>query len=704
MKRLLSYLLLAAGLATSAACSSDDNAKPVIEQISDQTVAVGQELKIAVIARDPDGDPVTYSYKTERDIDASLVPGAGNAIFSWTPIAADVGDHSIDFIANDNKAGPSKRTIVVTVRSAVGSPTAPVFRQPLGTGTTFPVTDNPTVPECVQLAIQVDDSDTPTVDLGQEGQIIEGSNVQQTGGLEGVWEWCPTQEQKDAKDIYQLVLYADDNENPRVKKDFLIILQKPTKPDCPGDAPVINHTPADHNSVVDLTLDAVVSDDQGLKFPPQVQYSTTDPGPNPDVTKLTQVAMIQIDGDPKNGTWAGDIPNPVASKPAGSKTDLFYRIVATDNDDAEGSCDHVTNSPDPGFHKITVTNPGGAGGLGVCKSCTKDLQCGAAADTCFIVGTKSYCGKSCTGPSGCPTDYDCSEVTSVDNVKSKQCVPKSQSCTGGSGGTCTDDKYEENDSRSAVATATPLAAGTYQLQSCSDPYWDDDYFPIEITSATKIKVSLASSASGSNLDVLLFDKDGKETAASEGSTSNESFEVCLTDPGRYYIAVWEQLQANAPYTLTWSKEGSCSVCTEDSLEDNDKIADATLASIASNPYKNTNLQICSMDDDMFRVFLLKDETVHVTLKFNQGKTSEDLDLYFQDKDAKSLVGCDEFDLFSCDPLNGQSSTSNENMDYKVPATGQYYIGVRGWEGAENSYELCVDYTSSSKTTNGCPKL
>jgi hypothetical protein len=704
VKRFLACVVLGLGLSASVACSSDDNANPVIEQIADQTRAVGQELKIAVIARDPDGDAVSYSYKTERKIDATLVPGAGNAIFSWTPIAADVGEHSIDFIADDGKGGKGKRTIVVTVRSAVGSATAPVFRQPLGTGTTFAVTDSPSVPECVQLAIEIDDSDTPNLDIGQEGQIIEGSNVQQTGGHEGVWEWCPTQEQKSAKDIYQLVLYADDGENPRVKKDFLIILQKPTKPDCPGDAPVVNHTPADHDAVIDLTLDALVSDDQGLKFPPQVQYSTSDPGPNPDVSKLTQVAMLQIDGDLKSGTWAADIPNPVASQPVGASTALYYRIVATDNDDAEGSCDHVTNSPEPGFHKITVSNPGGAGGLGLCKSCTKDIQCGGASDTCFVVGTKSYCGKSCGSASGCPANNDCSEVTSVDGVKSKQCVPKSQSCTGGSGGTCTDDKYEENDSRSAVATTTPLPAGTYSLQSCSDPFWDDDYFPIEITSPTKIKVTLASSASGSNLDVLLFDKDGKQVAASEGTTSNESFEVCLTDPGRYYIAVWEQLQANAAYTLTWSKLGSCSVCVEDSLEENDSISQAKTASIAAGAYKGSSLQICSWDDDYFKVFLLKDETVHATLKFTQTKSSEDLDLYLYDSTGKVLVGCDEFDLFSCDPSNGQSSTSNENLNFKVPASGQYYVIVHGWEGAENKFDLCVDYTSTSKPTNGCPPL
>lgn len=700
VKRFLACLLLGLGVATSVACSSDDNRNPVIEPINDPwTAAVGVPVKIPVVATDPDGDAVSYDYKSDRKINANMQTVGGNGIFVWTPVAADVGEHIVDFIASDNKGGKGKRTIVINVNTAQGSATTPVFRQPLGTGTTFAVTDNPPVPECIQLAIEVDDSDTPNVDLGQEGQIIEGSNVQQTGGHEGVWEWCPSTEQKNAKDIYQLQLYADDGTNSRVIKPFKIILQKPSKPDCPGDAPVITHNPADHNSVINLTVDALVSDDQGLKFPPQVQYATTDPGPNPDVSKLTQVEMIHIDGD----TYAADIPNPTASQPVGSSTDFYYRIVATDNDDAEGSCDHITYSPDPGFHKIKVSNPGGAGGLGPCKTCTKDVQCGGANDTCYVeAGTKSYCGKSCTSPSGCPPNNDCTEVTSVDGVKSKQCIPSAGACVPVA--TCTDDKYEENDSRSAVATAAPLPPGTYSLQSCSDPFWDDDYYPIEIASPTKIKVTLASSASGSNLDVLLFDKDGKQVAASEGTTSNESFEVCLTDPGRYYIAVWEQLEANAAYTLTWSKLGSCSVCVEDSLEENDTISQAKTASIAAGAYKSSQLQICTWDDDYFKVFLLKDETVRATLKFTQTKSSEDLDLYLYDSTGKVLVGCDEFDLFSCDPSNGQSSTSNENLSFKVPASGQYYVIVHGWEGAENKYDLCVDYTSTSKPSNGCPPL
>ncbi len=101
---------------------------------------------------------------------------------------------------------------------------------------------------------------------------------------------------------------------------------------------------------------------------------------------------------------------------------------------------------------------------------------------------------------------------------------------------------------------------------------------------------------------------------------------------------------------------------------------------------------------------VKDETIKATLKFTQTKASEDLDLYLYDPAGVQLTKCTEADPWECDSSNGQSSTSNENLSYKIPATGDYFVVVHGWEGAQNKYDICIDYTSTSKTTSGCPAL
>jgi hypothetical protein len=96
------------------------------------------------------------------------------------------------------------------------------------------------------------------------------------------------------------------------------------------------------------------------------------------------------------------------------------------------------------------------------------------------------------------------------------------------------------------------------------------------------------------------------------------------------------------------------------------------------------------------------ETLHATLKFNQTKTTEDLDLYLYDSPTHQLTQCTEADPFTCDPTNGQSGSSNEKLTWSITKSGVYYVVVHGWEGSSNKYDICIDYTSSTKSTNGCP--
>jgi hypothetical protein len=153
------------------------------------------------------------------------------------------------------------------------------------------------------------------VTLTQEEPAIEGASLNQEDGLTATWQWCPTKEQ-EAENRYTLVLAADDGENPKTMKNFLVVLRGNDGTNCPGTAPTIAHTPQNESTIVDLTIDAQVSDDKGLKEAPLFYYSLTPPANPPVLSSMIQLSTLQIDGTTTNATFAADVPNPVAGMPA----------------------------------------------------------------------------------------------------------------------------------------------------------------------------------------------------------------------------------------------------------------------------------------------------------------------------------------------------------------------------------------------------
>ncbi|HLL22980.1 MAG TPA: Ig-like domain-containing protein, partial [Kofleriaceae bacterium] len=248
-------------LATTVACSS--GAAPELSGLSDQVAQVGTELKFELAGTDPDGDQLSYSFRAanieglENRAQVSVSP-SGNGVFRWTPISADVGEHAFDFTVSD---GDHKTTVTITidVKSAIGSATAPVFRQPLGSGTTIDLAKR----KCVELQIVIEDQDSAQVDLAMEEPVIEGATLNQQDGLTASFTWCPTKEQ-EAETRYTLTLSADDGANPKTLKNYLIVLRGGTGQNCPGEAPTITHTPTSASTILNLTVDGRFRDDKGL--------------------------------------------------------------------------------------------------------------------------------------------------------------------------------------------------------------------------------------------------------------------------------------------------------------------------------------------------------------------------------------------------------------------------------------------------------
>ncbi len=669
-----------------------ENTAPQLDPIGDRQAFANTEFALTLRASDEDDDELTFSFSGELpniDARASLQNlGDGRALFRWTPLTADVGMPAFDFSVSDDEA-TTRETIVITVVPSNGETMAPVFVQPLGTGTTLDVQSQ----SCLDVPIVVEDPDTAGVTLSEAEPLIDGTTLTQDSELTGSWSFCPTQEQLDADDRYNLILSADDGDNPPTLKDYLIVLRTESKTDCPGEAPVVDHTPEDVSSVNDLTITAQVSDDVGIKYEPLLYYSLSPTGDPPDVTQMTQLTMLLLDGDMQNGSWGADVPNPVVNSSPGSTAQLYYVIVVQDNDDVEGSCDHLTQAPASGSYTITVENPGGSGGLGLCDSCTADVQCGGPGDLCVFLDGDYHCFQACAGNNDCPTGYYCSfaDFTSVDNATARQCIPNDYQCDGGTNPpVCSDDSFEENDSLAEASSKPVLPTGSHSsLKSCPAGSGDDeDWYRIDVSSEGQVDLSI-SGGSATDLDLALYDTNGTLVDKSDSLSSTEALSECVT-AGIYYVRVYAYGSAENTYSLTYGQtSASCgSSCQDDGDENDDNASQARFVDLNNPPYTSTTNAICAWDDDWYEVYVFSGETLYATLTFSQANGMEDLDLYIY-QGTTNLSVCDEQNPMSCDPLNGQSGTSDETLTWPITQTDTYHLVVHGWAGSENLYDICI---------------
>lgn len=347
------WLGIAVGAAVGLTACRGQGEAPVLDPVDDRVVAVGEPLVIDLRASDPDGDRLYFAFDApvqgpvERA--ALTMRPDGTGIFRWTPLADDVGVWFLDFSVSDGRQRDTV-TAAIDVRPALGA--APVFRQPLGSGTTL----DPERDACLEIGVIVEDQDDAEVGLAQAEPLVEGAELVQETGLSGTWTWCPSKAQLE-NERHPLVLTADDGTHPIVRKSYLVVLRS-QPPDCPGEAPVITHRPADASTVLDLSIRAEISDDVGLDHEPTLYFTTVEPELPIDLSQLAPVRMELEAGDLRAGTWSADVPNPVAAQPEGSQAEVFYLIVAGEGDDAAGDCDHVSESPERGVHRMTVSNPG----------------------------------------------------------------------------------------------------------------------------------------------------------------------------------------------------------------------------------------------------------------------------------------------------------------------------------------------------------
>jgi Bacterial pre-peptidase C-terminal domain len=655
---------------------------------------VGMELSVQINASDPDSSNLVFTYET-NDIDnlntrphpPTLLPGGyQTAYFIWTPLATDVGEHNIDIIVSDGET-EVRGVLTINVNSSTGTNPFPRFLEPLGSGTTLDLSTS----TCIDVEIMVEDNDSSMVDIFMKDPINEGYQFNQDSpsDFEAIFSWCPTAQQISESDRYTLNLAADDRDGHITHKRYVIILRRELDTNCIGEAPAISHQVTSSLETLDnISISFSVTDDMGVPSPPIVYYTTIEPAnpSDPNPSDFIPITASQTAGDSLSGSYEVIIPNPVLELNPGETASIWYYIEVEDDDDDKGDCDHRTTIPVGSLYETTVTYPSGTiDGLPHCSECQSDIQCGTEYDLCVVLmGGATNCLTDCQDdPDSCPTDTTCSidPITGTDSAPRRQCIPNSGTCGGGVA--CTDDSFEDNDSLSTSLPAADFQTWEENLKICSDTITgnpDNDWFRIPLTTTSLSIFEIDFLHASGDLDIQIYDNVGSSIAHSLSVTNNESIMECLP-AGEYYLEVYSMdYDVAQSYDLYIDiEENGC--CTEDVLEDNDTFS--TSLPVESDDLID-ELTICSDDEDWFQVDMVQNQILNVILLFDQTTAKQDLDLYIFDTDGTTnLTPC-------CDPDNGQSETSDEEILFEAPATGTYYIKIEGYDSSENEYMISFE--------------
>ena len=693
-----SAVAVAAALAL-AGCASGLGSGPLFGEMSDRVAFVGAELSLPIEVSDPNGDAIEVSFTaavpnlcSAGRCRAGIVTEDGKSYLKWVPTLEDVGRHAFTFRARSGAESATK-TITIEVRSSIGYNGLPRFLQPLGKGVTLDLATN----NCFAFDIIVDDPDSPAVVISEDAPLLSGAALTETDGFASAFEWCPSPSDLFGSGFAELHLSADDGVNPPTTKDFLLVIRYPAKPDCAGDAPLVTHAPADWTSLDNIEITATVSDETGLKHPPIVYYSLTDPGEDPDVSRLAQVTMELTAGSRESGEWTATIPNPVARGDATGDTTVYYLVSAVDNDDAMGPCDHRTDAPNTGAFTLLVAppdDPEPTTDVAACTECGADAQCGDSTNLCARMGTRgeSFCLLGCSRDADCGADYLCSpsDITSIGGRKARVCLPDAGTCKPETVSSCEDDAFEENDNASLAVNATALSPGKQgSLVSCADGSTkDEDWYRLEVADISEVRIVL-DGALDSDLDVMLLDDAGNTLGLAETTQSDEELIACV-GPGTYFVRVYSFGFARNPYSITYSSRTTdCDVpraCEPDTFENDDGPGKARFIDWKAGVVQSDNT-ICGGSDDWYRIQLGAGEMFAVEATFIHRTAAEDLDFHFLDSEGVDLTPCSEADTSTCSAFQGQSLDSDEYYDFTAEQSGTYFLVVHGFAGAENHYDI-----------------
>ncbi|MGC6417617.1 MAG: pre-peptidase C-terminal domain-containing protein [Bradymonadia bacterium] len=741
----------------SFACTSGEVL--LLEPVPNQVAQVGVQLDFDLVVYNGGGNAPRFRVSSEtipdlgsRPTAPRFVPFDGTgAVFQWTPLGKDVGDHRFRITA-ESAGESSSIDVFITVRAGNS---APQFIRPLGSGTTIDLENGAA---CFEVPVQVQDADSTNVQLSLAQPTEAGYVLEQMEPFSGNFKWCPNENQLATRDRFLVNFVADDGDGHVTRKAFSLLVRRRLGEDCPGRVPTLEHMlPMQMPGSNTVEIVVRISDDIGISEMPRI-YFTFDPAlvnqRNLDV--LSVESTERISGTELDGIYSARIAIPGVEAGAAAAMSLYYFVEVTDNDDLMGTCDHRASEPSEGFHQVSVT-PTETVTAEVCSECTDDGQCGSGLCITLAAGerrcletceqTSGVADANCSeiGGAGCcmgqfllfcegqearevncgsadacgwntsAQRYDCRADTPSDpsGLYPRACGSTSNGCddgfscslnsalsvsgqashvcmpaTGDCGGGCVDDSFEENDSINSVLSPIPQGQTLTELKLCGDGQSvDPDYFGVFLERGHQLTATARFVHALGDVDMSLLNSDGRLVATSVSSTDDEAIIQCL-EPGFYYLHFWSIDRAiNNSYDVDVSLSDE-GCCRDDPAEEDDGPNSATNAVHAQS---FANRRICPGNQDWYRIVLQPGERLVVDVLFDHFANEDDLDVYVYDRDGQTnLTPC-------CNITNGQSATSDEHLEYAVSEAGTYYVVVGGYRDAQNDYAISFEVQADNQT-------
>ncbi|MEM1067288.1 MAG: putative Ig domain-containing protein [Planctomycetota bacterium] len=146
---------------------SNVNRRPAVVPTGGRVAVVGEELSIAIVADDPDGQDLTY---TARNLPAGATLDSNSGVFQWTPTPLDIGDRTLLVDISDGESSVLEAIRIVVSQDAIPpqarvelTPSFPsvagqeVILQPVGSG----------IAPIESVAVSVDGQSLPLDELGR---------------------------------------------------------------------------------------------------------------------------------------------------------------------------------------------------------------------------------------------------------------------------------------------------------------------------------------------------------------------------------------------------------------------------------------------------------------------------------------------------------------------------------------------------------
>jgi len=722
-------------MALAPACGDDEqgNHAPAFETIYHQVFRVGESgNRVIVTATDKDGDALAYSlrgklwpatdneqaftWSAEGDtLPAGMTfsPEPTKAVFTWDPLASQVGSHEVTFIVEDAYARDEEKITVEVRPSEEGGGGAPQFVTPSSYVLQLVQT------QTIEAVIAVRDDDSSRVDLSLQGQP-DGLDFKVLGGdgKRAQFSWTPTEQQVGDQSIYGFLAVAVDPEGNRTEQRVRIVIRLKDgggpRPDCPGEVPSVEHQPMRNQFGPDDYVVTAGVADEGTISRVFAAYTVNDPQ---DLQSFQAAEFELVDPAEAGGhNYWGVLPN--HTQPGGEPVTYYYYVCALDDDDPEGEdCDHFWCVPEEAIFTFVAYPDEGEG------DCADDarepnnsqpqahpLEPGTVPDLWLCPGDEDWFGVTASAgstieasilfstalgdlalevldPQGASLER---AATSSDREQISVTAPSdglhllrvtgefpadsegngyALSLRLEAGGDCVPDGAEPNNDRGAAADVAAGESGPYTI--CAG---DEDFYALQVEPGSEIVAEVQFEHRLGDLDARMLGADGTVLASAATEADVETLRHVHGEGGVVYLQVLGVDATNTSYTLQVTVQG-VGDCPDLAQEPNDTFEQATW--IEADTLQGA---ICptgpTADVDVYRLWLPAFTGVGISAAF--AHAAGDLDLLLMDASEGLLAVAD-------------SSDDNEELHFPgLPEESTAYLVVEGYRGAENTYTLQVE--------------